>query len=56
MEQWKDETSRSSEPVKPEMVEILKLVPVFVDVLRVDLSVKIVAEEKVDNAVVEGKV
>ena len=52
----KDETSRSSEPVKPEMVEILKLVPVFVDVLRVDLSVKVVTEEKVDQAVAERKV
>lgn len=37
----KNEMSRSSEPVKPEMVEILKLVPVFVDLLRQDLSVKV---------------
>jgi hypothetical protein len=45
----KDETHRSSEPVKPEMVEILKLVPVFVDGLRADLSTKVVMEEKVDQ-------
>jgi hypothetical protein len=52
----KDETSRSSEPVKPEVVEILKLVPVFVDVLRVDMSANVVTEEKLDKAVAEGKV
>jgi hypothetical protein len=38
----KDEMSRSSEPLKPEVVEILKLVPVFVDLLRQDLSVQVV--------------
>ena len=51
-EGWKDETSRSSEPVKPEMMEIVKLVPFFVDVLRMDLSVNVVT---VDQAVTEEK-
>jgi Domain of unknown function in PX-proteins (DUF3818) len=46
----KDETSRSSEPVKPEMVELLKLVPVFVNVLREDLSQNVVMGENVDQA------
>ena len=52
----KDETSRRSEPVKPEMVELLKLVPVFVDGLREDLSQKVVTGEKVDQAVGDQKV
>jgi hypothetical protein len=38
----KDETSRSSEPKKPEVVELKKLVPVFVDLLRGNLSQRIV--------------
>ena len=33
-----DETNRSSEPPKPEVVELVKLVPLFVDRLRNDLS------------------
>jgi hypothetical protein len=43
----KDETSRRSEPVKPELVEVLKLLPVFVDGLRDDLSQKVVTGDKV---------
>jgi len=50
----KDETSRRSEPVKPEVVELLQLVPVFVDGLREQLSRKVVTEEKVDKAVVDA--
>jgi hypothetical protein len=46
-----DETSRRSEPVKPEVVELLKLVPVFVDGLRTDLSRMVVATDNVDMAV-----
>ena len=47
----KDETSRRSEPAKPEVVELLKLVPVFVDGLRKDLSKMVVAADTVDTAV-----
>jgi Domain of unknown function in PX-proteins (DUF3818) len=47
----KNEMSRSSEPAKPDVVEILKLVPVFVNGLRDDLSRKIVTEESVSHAV-----
>jgi hypothetical protein len=46
----KDETNRSSEPPKPEIMELLKLVPVFVDGLREDLSQTIVSEGNGDNA------
>jgi hypothetical protein len=49
-----DETSRRSEPVKPAVVELLKLVPVFVDGLREDLSRMIVTGETVDIAVNES--
>jgi hypothetical protein len=47
-----DETSRRSEPAKPEVVELVKLVDVFVDGLRGDLSKTIVTEETVDHAVI----
>jgi len=47
----KDETSRGSEPVKPEVTEIVKLVPVFVNSLRDDLSKMVVTEETVEKAV-----
>lgn len=50
----KDETSRRSEPKKPEVVELLKLVPVFVDGLRGDLSRMVVAADTVDTAVQES--
>ena len=40
-----DETNRNSEPDKPQMVELPKLVPVFVEVLRDDLSQKVVMEK-----------
>ena len=46
MSSRKDETRRSSEPDKPEMVEIVKLVPIFVNGLREDLSYKVVTGEK----------
>jgi hypothetical protein len=52
----KDETSRRSEPVKPEMVEIVKLVPVSVDGLREDLDQRIVSGERVEVAVESGHV
>ena len=52
----KDETSRASEPVKPEMVELVKLVPVFVDGLRQDLDQRVVTEQKIEKAVGNGKV
>jgi hypothetical protein len=52
----KDETSRRSEPVKPVMVEIVKLVPVFVDRLREDLDQRVVTGEKVGEAVESGHV
>jgi len=51
---WTDETSRSSEPVKPKVTELLKLVPVFVEGLRDDLSQLVVTEEIVDQAVQEA--
>jgi Domain of unknown function in PX-proteins (DUF3818) len=49
-----DETSRRSEPAKPEVVELTKLVGVFVDGLRSDLSKTIVTEETVDHAVISS--
>jgi len=49
----KDETSRRSEPKKPEVVELLKLVPVFVDSLRGDLSRMVVVADTVDTPVGE---
>lgn len=52
----KDETSRRSEPAKPEMVELVKLVPVFVDRLREDLDQRVVTEDKVGDAVESGHV
>jgi len=51
----KDETSRGSEPVNPEMVEIAKLVPIFVDRLRQDLDQRVVTGQKIQKAVVNGK-
>lgn len=45
----KDETSRRSEPEKPAMVELVKLVPVFVDTLRADMGKVIITEENVDK-------
>jgi hypothetical protein len=38
----RDETSRRSEPVKPVVRELAKLVPVFVEALRADLSKEVV--------------
>jgi hypothetical protein len=46
-----DETSRRSEPKKPEAVELQKLVKPFVDGLRDDLSQTVVSEKTVDDAV-----
>jgi hypothetical protein len=51
--EWVDETSRSSEPTKPKVVELAKLVPVFVEGLRDDLSKTIITEQTVDRAVQE---
>lgn len=51
----KDVTSRGSEPVKPDVTELVKLVPVFVNRLRDDLSKRVVTEETVDKAVVEAE-
>lgn len=41
----KNDISRGSEPAKPDVVELLKLVPVFVNGLRDDLSRKVGNEE-----------
>lgn len=49
-----DETNRRSEPAKPETIELQKLVDVFVDGLRDDLSQMIVTEEFVDHAAVSA--
>lgn len=51
----KDETSRGSEPVKPDMKELVKLVPVFVNSLRDDLSKMVVTEETLEKAVVDSQ-
>jgi hypothetical protein len=51
----KDETSRGSEPVKPDVTELVKLVPVFVNSLRDDLSNMVVTEENVEKAVKENQ-
>jgi len=48
---WVDETNRSSEPVKPKITELAKLVPFFVEGLRGDLNKTILTEETVDRAV-----
>ena len=50
----KDETSRRSEPVKPEVVELLKLVPKFVDELRGDLSKMVVTTDTIDTSIEES--
>ena len=49
----KDETNRGSEPPKPEVTELVKLVPVFVNSLRDDLSNLVVTEEIVEKAIVD---
>ena len=51
---WVDETSRTSEPVKPKVTELLKLVPVFVEGLRDDLSKTVISEDMVDHEVHES--
>ena len=50
----KDETSRSSEPAKPKLVELPKLVPAFVDRLRDDLSQMVAMGDTLDHGVVDA--
>jgi len=49
----KDETSRRSEPAKPPVHELLKLIPVFVAKLRGDLCQTVVSENTGNQAVQE---